>query len=57
MNETKVNGDNPVDVMDIRGSIKSIFMNAMIADINIILLKQVLFIVEINQKIQNKIIQ
>ena len=57
MKETGMNWDNPADIMDLVCFIKFMFMNVMIADTNIILLKQVRFIIEINQKIQNKIIQ
>ena len=57
MKETGMNWDNPEDIMDLVCFIKFMFMNVMIADTNIILLKQVRFIIEINQKIQNKIIQ
>jgi hypothetical protein len=56
LKKTVMNKDNPVDIMDIKCSIKFLFMNVKIADTNIMLLNQVRFIIEINPKIPNKII-
>ena len=56
MKETGMNWDNPADIMDLVCFIKFMFMNVMIADTNIILLKQVLFILEINRKTKNKLV-